>query len=498
MKRLGKALLSLIVIAVFGVLIFKYSYKLAPDDFITDRTTFIYINKNINREKLRKFEETFGTEKIAEKDIVEKIKNICLLSQSKIYSSRFDVVGIVDMGAYHPLMLMKLKKYFDFREDNFYELKDEYKDELGISQREEIFLKPHRGLFHPLMLMKLKKYFDFREDNFYELKDEYKDELGISQREEIFLKPHRGLFFIGGDTEKIDEIIFNKNKRRDEIIFNKNKRSLKAVKILNEKAESGLGALMLNQERERLFGIDRIIISGDTKGNKVFLDGCIYGDNEIIKDLNVQPEKRRMNKYITSNRLYISTANLKKMDTFILRALSYKAKSSHKTNLVQELFAKGFADMISNRLYISTANLKKMDTFILRALSYKAKSSHKTNLVQELFAKGFADMISELNGEMVIDLENGNYLLGLKSSQNAEMFVEYLKNDENINIEKDIEGNIYICIGRDTFVPVENPKIVEDNQFLTGEIDTYYGKVQADGFYAPDRLRIKAEIELEK
>ena len=393
MKRLGKALLSLIVIAVFGVLIFKYSYKLAPDDFITDRTTFIYINKNINREKLRKFEETFGTEKIAEKDIVEKIKNICLLSQSKIYSSRFDVVGIVDMGAYHPLMLMKLKKYFDFREDNFYELKDEYKDELGISQREEIFLKPHRGLF-----------------------------------------------FIGGDTEKIDEIIFNKNKR-----------SLKAVKILNEKAESGLGALMLNQERERLFGIDRIIISGDTKGNKVFLDGCIYGDNEIIKDLNVQPEKRRMNKYITSN-----------------------------------------------RLYISTANLKKMDTFILRALSYKAKSSHKTNLVQELFAKGFADMISELNGEMVIDLENGNYLLGLKSSQNAEMFVEYLKNDENINIEKDIKGNIYICIGKDTFVPVENPKIVEDNQFLTGEIDTYYGKVQADGFYAPDRLRIKAEIELEK
>ena len=393
MRRLVKTLLSVIIIAVFGVLIFKYSYKLAPDDFITDRTAFIYINKNINREKLRKFEETFGTEKIAEKDIVEKIKNICLLSQSKIHSSRFDVVGIVDMGAYHPLMLMKLKKYFDFREDNFYELKDEYKDELGISQREEIFLKPHRGLF-----------------------------------------------FIGGDTEKIDEIIFNKNKR-----------SLKAVKILNEKAESGLGALMLNQERERLFGIDRIIISGDTKGNKVFLDGCIYGDNEIIKDLNVQPKRRRMNKYIANN-----------------------------------------------RLYISTANLKKMDTFILRALSYKAKSSHKTNLIQELFAKGFADMISELNGEMVIDLENGNYLLGLKSSQNAEMFVEYLKNDENINIEKDIKGNIYICIGKDTFVPVENPKVVEDNQFLTGEIDTYYGKVQVDGFYAPDRLRIKAEIELEK
>lgn len=393
MKRLAKALLSLVIMAVFGILIFKYSYKLAPDDFITDRTTFIYINKNINREKLRKFEETFGAGKIAEKDVAEKIKNICLLSQSKIYSSRLDIVGIADMGFYHPLMLLKLKKYFDLREDYFYELKDEYKDELGISQEDEIYLKAHRGLF-----------------------------------------------FVGGKTEKIDEIIFSKSKK-----------SLKAVKILNEKADSGLGALMLNQERERLFGIDRIIISGDTEGNKIFLDGCIYGDNEIIKDLNIQPAERRMNKYITNN-----------------------------------------------RLYISTANLKRMDTFILRALSYKAKSSHKTNLIQELFAKGFADMISELNGEMVVDLENGNYLLGLKSSKNAEMFVEYLKNDESINIEKDIEGNIYICIGKDTFVPVKNPKVMEKNQFLSGEIDTYYGKIQADGFYDPDRLRIKAQIELEK
>ena len=45
MKRLGKALLSKIVIAENGFKIFKNSYKLAPDDFITDRTTFIYINK---------------------------------------------------------------------------------------------------------------------------------------------------------------------------------------------------------------------------------------------------------------------------------------------------------------------------------------------------------------------------------------------------------------------------------------------------------------------
>lgn len=393
MKRLCKILLFLVVVAVLGTLIFKYSYKLTQDDFITDRTTFIYSNKNINEEKLRKFEQIFGTNYIKEKDIIEKIDNICLLSQSKIYSGRVDVIGIIDTGFYYPFMYLKLQKYFDMRNDYSYELKDKFKEELGISQKDEIYLKAYRGLF-----------------------------------------------FIGTDIEKIDEIIYNKNKL-----------SHKAINILNEKANSELGVLMLNQERERLFGIDRIVISGGIKDNKICLDGYIYGSNDIIKDLSEQPKERRMNKYIGNNRLYFSTANLNQMDTFILRALSYK---EHITN--------------------------------------------NTNLIQELFAKGFVDMMSELNGEVVIDLENGNYLLGLKSSKDAEMFADYLKNDEYINIERDKQGNIYICIGKDTFKPDEKAKQMKDNQFLSGKIDTYYGKVELDGFYGDKVLNIKAIIETEK
>ena len=73
--------------------------------------------------------------------------------------------------------------------------------------------------------------------------------------------------------------------------------------------------------------------------------------------------------------------------------------------------------------------------------------------------QGFCRYYVELNGEMVVDLENGNYLLGLKSSEDAETFAEYFKNDENINIEKDSAGNIYICIGGDTFCSTEKYKI---------------------------------------
>ncbi len=393
MKKIIKAVLFLIVIVISGILIFEYSYKLTLDNFITDRTTFIYSNKNINKEKLEKFENIFEIDKPIEKDILKRIKNICILSQSKLYSSDIKIVGIADTGIYYPIMYMKMKNYFNLKEDNFYELKEEYKKELKISEVENIYVKIHRGLF-----------------------------------------------FVSSDTVSIEKILDNKGKK-----------SLKTVEILNQQANEGLGTIIINQERERLFGIDRIVVSGNVEDNRILLDGFIYGDNEILKDLSNQPEKRMMNKYITDNRLYISTANIKNLDTFILRAISYK-----------------------------TASAKKID------------------LIQELFLRGFADIISELNGEIVVDLENGNYLLGLKSSKDAEIFMEYFKNDENINIQKDIYGNIYILIGGDTFDPSNNVEEIKENQFLLGKLDTYYGKVEVNGFYDPDRLRIKTQINIEK
>lgn len=393
MKKVVKAVLFLIILIISGILVFEHSYKLTSDDFITEKTTFIYSNKNINQEKLKKLEKIFNVDNVAQKEILKKVKSISFLSQSKVYSNNINIVAIADTGIYYPIIYMNLYKYFDEKE-NF----------------------------------------------FYELKDEYKTELGLSNIDKVYLKAYRGLFFIGIDTITIDKIINSKDKR-----------SIKVVEILEKQKDNGLGTFILNQERERLFGIDRVVVSGDIKDNKIIFDSFIYGDNEIIKDLSVQPNERLMPKFISDN-----------------------------------------------KLYISTTNINKLDTFILRAISYKMNISKKTNLIQELFIKGFVDIISELNGEIIIDTKNGNYLLGLKSSKNIEFFTEYFENNENINIEKDIVGNAYICIGNNTFVLTEENKIIENNQFLSGIIDTDYGKVEINGFYDFDKLRIKTQINTDK
>lgn len=390
MKKLIGVIVSLAALAAAVVLAFEFSYKISPDEFITDRTTFIYSNKNLNNEKIEKFEKILGIENIKEKELLEKVQSIYLLSQSRIYSGNIKTVGIIDTGKYYPLMILKLKDFFNYRDDYFYQLKDEVKKEAGVSPDEEIYLKAYRGLF-----------------------------------------------FIGNDIDSINRIIHGNSKK-----------SLKVVDIINERADSDLGTLIFNQERERLLGIDRVVLSGNTEGNKIILDGSVYGDNSIIKDLSSQPAERRLNKYIDENRIYLSTTDLKILDTFILRAVAV----SH--------------------------------------------GSRQINIIQDLFIKGSADIFSQLNGEMVADIENGNYLLGMKNTAHAEKYVEYFKDDKDINVEKDREGNMYICIGDDTFIPVENKKELTPNQFFSGKIKTYYGKIEADGFYEPDSLRLKAEIEL--
>lgn len=390
MKKLIGVIVSLAALAAAVVLAFEFSYKISPDEFITDRTTFIYSNKNLNNEKIEKFEKILGIENIKEKELLEKVQSIYLLSQSRIYSGNIKTVGIIDTGKYYPLMILKLKDFFNYRDDYFYQLKDEVKKEAGVSPDEEIYLKAYRGLF-----------------------------------------------FIGNDIDSINRTIHRNSKK-----------SLKVVEIINERADSDLGTLIFNQERERLLGIDRVVLSGNTEGNKIILDGSVYGDNSIIKDLSSQPAERRLNKYIDENRIYLSTTDLKILDTFILRAVAV----SH--------------------------------------------GSRQINIIQDLFIKGSADIFSQLNGEMVADIENGNYLLGMKNTADAEKYVEYFKDDKDINVEKDREGNMYICIGDDTFIPVENKKELTPNQFFSGKIKTYYGKIEADGFYEPDSLRLKAEIEL--
>ena len=398
MKKLIAVIFSVIIILLVLFLSFEYTYRLSPEKFITDRTTFIYSNKNLTDEKMQKIVEVLNIKGKEEKELLKRVKSIYILSQSKIYSGNINGVGIIDTDKYYPLMLIKLKEFFDYRDDYFYQLKDEYKKELGMSDRENLYLKPYRGLF-----------------------------------------------FLSNDIENIERTIHGNGKM-----------STKTIEAINEGQNYNFGVFVLNQERERLLGIDRVAVYLNIDEDNAFVDGYIYGDNELIKQLGMQPENRNMEKYIRENTIYISTLNLKKMDTFILRGISLHS------------------------------------------------GEHMKEMIRELFSSNFSDIFLQLSGEMLIDIENGNYIFGLKQNEKVDEVVEYFKDNDKINLVSDENGNYYIVIGENTFVSGNNTEKIAKNQFISGKYQTRIGsmadekarlEIKVDGFYEENRLKIESKLK---
>lgn len=398
MKKLIAVIFSGVIILLVLFLSFEYTYRLSPEKFITDRTTFIYSNKNLTDEKMQKIVEVLNIKGKEEKELLKRVKSIYILSQSKIYSGNINGVGIIDTDKYYPLMLIKLKEFFDYRDDYFYQLKDKYKKELGMSDRENLYLKPYRGLF-----------------------------------------------FLSNDIENIERTIHGNGKI-----------SVKTIEAINEGQNYNFGVFVLNQERERLLGIDRVVVYLNINEDNAFVDGYIYGDNELIKQLSMQPENRNMEKYIRENTIYISTLNLKKMDTFILRGISLHS------------------------------------------------GEHMKEMIRGLFSSNFSDIFLQLSGEMLIDIENGNYIFGLKQNEKVDEVVEYFKDNDKINLVSDENGNYYIVIGENTFVSGNNTEKIAKNQFISGKYQTRIGsmadekarlEIKVDGFYEENRLKIESKLK---
>lgn len=398
MKKLIAVIFSGVIILLVLFLSFEYTYRLSPEKFITDRTTFIYSNKNLTDEKIQKIVEVLNIKGKEEKELLKRVKSIYILSQSKIYSGNINGVGIIDTDKYYPLMLIKLKEFFDYRDDYFYQLKDKYKKELGMSGRENLYLKPYRGLF-----------------------------------------------FLSNDIENIERTIHGNGKI-----------SVKTIEAINEGQNYNFGVFVLNQERERLLGIDRVAVYLKIDEDNAFVDGYIYGDNELIKQLGMQPENRNMEKYIRENTIYISTLNLKKMDTFILRGISLHS------------------------------------------------GEHMKEMIRELFSSNFSDIFLQLSGEMLIDIENGNYIFGLKQNEKVNEVVEYFKDNDKIKLVSDEDGNYYIVIGENTFVSGDNTEKIAKNQFISGKYQTRIGsmadekarlEIKIDGFYEENRLKIESKLK---
>lgn len=371
MKKIIKVVCFLIAIVAVGIYLLYFSYKLDTKDFITDEITFIYNNQNINKENIEIAEKFFKIKKIKNKEELQKIKDLMVLSYWKFPERRVDKVAIIDTGVYYPVLYFKLKKYFDYIGNDFYKLQDEY----NIN--------------------------------------------------DVYAYFYRGLLFLGNDRNEIKKVIRS---------YKENINSSEIIEIINKNKKSSMGVFILNQEKTREFGISKVIVTGNTKDDKIYLDSEIYGNKEIIDEFREQPKLRKLEKFISKNTLYLST---KKTDSML-------------------------GALLGLGIYISLWNV--------------------------------GEFLPYLNGEMLIDFSKGNEIFGLNDFNKVE--IKRLAKS-NLYFNLDQKNEVIFAGDFDFFTKGINKKLKE-NQFLFYNLDTFYLKIQMDGYYEKNKLNIKSIIDIKK
>lgn len=292
MKKVVSLIISLLVTLLVIIMGFEFYYKDSVESFVNDKATIIYYNKNINKKSLSKLEDLFEIDIENENEIIKNIKDLCFVSQSKIYEKNKNGVFIIDLGKYYPIAILEINDYFNESKNGYYILKNENK--------------------------------------------KYMSKI-LNSGDEIYLKNYKGLFIIGKDENEIDKAIESSSKNNS-----------KLKEILNKKSENKLGTLIINQGRERYLGIDMLVISGDIKDeNTIFLDGEIYMEKDFLRMLKPQPEKRLLLKYLGNNKIYLSGKNIDKFDTFIFRMLSTRLSNFTIAELIQGFFMNEGGDLFS-------------------------------------------------------------------------------------------------------------------------------------------------------
>lgn len=292
MKKVISLIISLLVTLLVIIIGFEFYYKDSVESFVNDKATIIYYNKNINKKSLSKLEDLFEIDIENENEIIKNIKDLCFVSQSKIYEKNKNGVFIIDLGKYYPIAILEINDYFNESKNGYYILKNENKKYMGKV---------------------------------------------LNSGDEIYLKNYKGLFIIGKDENEIEKAIESSSKNNS-----------KLKEIMEEKSENKLGTVIINQGRERYLGIDMLVVSGDIKDEStISLDGEIYMEKDFLKMLKPQPEKRSLLKYLGNNKIYLSGKNIDKFDTFIFRMLSTRLSNFTIAELIQGFFMNEGGDLFS-------------------------------------------------------------------------------------------------------------------------------------------------------
>ncbi|WP_320047363.1 hypothetical protein [uncultured Ilyobacter sp.] len=301
------------------------------------------------------------------------------------------------------------------------------------------------GLMYPLFKSRLGKYFE-KSGDYYLLKEKYREK--YSSGKKVFLKGYRGHFLVSDSKEDLEGVLSGVGESNENIL------------ALKKRGKSNIfGKLLLDFSgtRGELWGLKGSVLTGNYESQKVYIDNNLVGEGGIIELFKAQPEERKMEKYIGENRLYISSKDFGKA-------------------------AKIFA-----------ANIPKEQKVIFD--------------IWESFSGGsIEDFLGDIDGEIVGDIENNQWIIPLKETKRFEKLFRILGKNKRLNI-----GNISLMIegkniyqGREKLSPGTGGSLSKE-QFFQADISldlldrkfSEKSKISIKGRAESDYLNLHTELSEE-
>lgn len=268
------------------------------------------------------------------------------------------------------------------------------------------------GLWYPFAIKESTKYFD-KDGEFYKLKDEYKKELGDT---EIFKKEIKDVYAIFHRGQ----IILSENKMfLKKFVEKKSSYNAKIEEILDENKNSDFGVLVYNNSKYPATGIEAAAATLDLNKKEGKVDIKIYGIQDVFVGFDAQPKERKILKYVDKNKLYISMENFENLEKLIFNKYIFGNKEAI------------------------------------------------TMMWQGMFGITPQEILQEIDGEVILDLENESAMVPFKTGKNLSKLQDLLK-IFNSNV---ITNNNILIYGENVFKENSSPYIIEDKQFITGEFE---------------------------
>lgn len=278
------------------------------------------------------------------------------------------------------------------------------------------------GIYYYLAINQWEKYF-VKTDGIYKTKEEYKEKVkGILPGADTVYSDYKGgLFFVSNKTEYLKKYLAESKEK------NKN------VETIIKENKSNLYTFIYNNNKTKELGVDFITLTATLKNKEIIQNIKFHLNETIYSFLDYQPSKRRLKNSITNDSVYISMEDFSKLEKVIFN--QYGLDTS-----MGSAFSLGIAFL--------GVDIKKE--------------------------------LQNIDGELLIDLNNGKISIALKDVEQVKKLYGKLgklmiSNDKIVNIDSD-KKILTINLGLDeknndgSTQLVKNETYIRKEQFLYAQI----------------------------